>query len=119
MQLNGNANKMCVCVCVRRGKKFNYMDYCSSDRMSLPELDSMLKELGYTDVPMIYFFLRPNNDMSNGLVQLIGDKEICSMCSFVSTVKIIGVFCMVGDVSVYENMNLESNDVIPSTLPLG
>lgn len=55
--------------------KASYVDYCNAKRISMHEINAMLKELDYEDETMIFYYLKPSFDLKNYLVELNNDKN--------------------------------------------
>nr|GEW17643.1 hypothetical protein [Tanacetum cinerariifolium] len=62
-----------------KGGKVNWVDDIDSDIFSIVEVTSMMKELGYENPCMAYYYKKPNTYLDNGLTELAVDKDVCEM----------------------------------------
>ncbi|GJV00947.1 mutator type transposase [Tanacetum coccineum] len=51
-----------------------------------------MKELGYQDPCMAYYYKKPNTDLDNGLTELAVDKDVCEMLMYVDKFKVIELY---------------------------
>ncbi|GKA39374.1 hypothetical protein Tco_0731925 [Tanacetum coccineum] len=62
-----------------KGGKVDWVDDIDSYIFSIVEVTSMMKELGYENPCMAYYYKKPNKDLDNGLTELAVDKDVCEM----------------------------------------
>lgn len=53
-----------------------YIDYFSTDTMFFIEMNAVLEDLKYDEIPMVYYHLEPRKDIGDGLVVLAEDAKI-------------------------------------------
>ena len=58
------------------GAEVDYFDLCDGDRMSVLEINEMVKECGYNKDVILYYYLDPRSDINNGLKELQTDEHI-------------------------------------------
>lgn len=58
------------------GAEVDYFDLCDGDRMSMHEINDMVKECGYNKDVILYYYLDPRSDINNGLKELQTDEHI-------------------------------------------
>nr|GEZ88988.1 transposase, MuDR [Tanacetum cinerariifolium] len=75
-----------------KGSKVNWVDDIDSDIFSIVEVTSMMKELGYENPCMAYYYKKPNTDLDNGLTELAVDKDVCEMLMYVDKFKVIELY---------------------------
>ncbi|GJT57276.1 mutator type transposase [Tanacetum coccineum] len=75
-----------------KGGKVNWVDDIDSDIFSIVEVTSMMKELGYQNLCMAYYYKKPNTDVDNGLTELAIDKDACEMLMYVDKFKVIELY---------------------------
>nr|GEY60301.1 hypothetical protein [Tanacetum cinerariifolium] len=76
-----------------KGGKVNWVDDIDSDIFSIVEVTSMMmKELGYENPCMVYYYKKPNTALDNGLIELAVDKDVCEMLMYVDKVKVIELY---------------------------
>ncbi|BFG24105.1 hypothetical protein CerSpe_103790 [Prunus speciosa] len=69
----------------------DWFDYCDKDRMSMIEIDGMVKELGYEGI-INYWYNIPGGHFDGGLVKLSEDADILDMLTFVPDNRLINIF---------------------------
>ncbi|GKA48609.1 hypothetical protein Tco_0741567 [Tanacetum coccineum] len=62
-----------------RKEVYEKVDDIDSDIFSTVEVTNMMKELGYENPCMAYYYKKPNKDLDNGLTELVVDKDVCEM----------------------------------------
>lgn len=73
--------------------KVNYVDIVDCDEFSVHELDTMIKEIRYTNVqPMWYHFLIPESDLDYGLHALRSDGDVIAFLKYTTKYKLIEVY---------------------------
>ncbi|GJY83671.1 hypothetical protein Tco_0497047, partial [Tanacetum coccineum] len=75
-----------------KGGKVNWVDDIDSDIFFIVEVTSMMKELGYENPCMAYYYKKPNTDLDNGLTELDVDKYVCEMLMYVDKFKVIELY---------------------------
>ncbi|GJR12654.1 hypothetical protein Tco_0795306 [Tanacetum coccineum] len=75
-----------------KGGKVNWVDDIDSDIFSIVEVTSMMKELGYDNPCMAYYYKKPKKDLDNGLTELDVDKDVCEMLIYVDNFKVIELY---------------------------
>ncbi|GJV49211.1 hypothetical protein Tco_1439423 [Tanacetum coccineum] len=75
-----------------KGGMVNWVDDIDSDIFSIVEVTSMMKELGYQNLCMAYYYKKPNTDLDNGLTELAIDKDACEMLMYVDKFKVIELY---------------------------
>ncbi|GJV40798.1 hypothetical protein Tco_1419238 [Tanacetum coccineum] len=75
-----------------KGGKANWVDDVDSDIFSIVEVTSMMKELGYDNPCMAYYYKKPKKDLDNGLTELDVDKDVCEMLIYVDNFKVIKLY---------------------------
>ncbi|KAL6294584.1 hypothetical protein ACE6H2_002726 [Prunus campanulata] len=66
----------------------DWFDYCDKDRMSMTEIDAMLKELGH-DGRINYWYSIPGDNFDGGLVKLSEDADVLDMLVFVPDTRVV------------------------------
>ena len=62
----------------------DHVDLCDGDRMSVLEINEMLKKLGYgKEEAVLYYYLEPTSVLSNGLRQLQIDQHVNRFCCWI------------------------------------
>ncbi|GJZ41685.1 hypothetical protein Tco_0588571 [Tanacetum coccineum] len=56
------------------------------------EVTSMMKELGYQNLCMAYYYKKPNTNLDKGLTELVFDKDVCEMLMYVDKFKVIELY---------------------------
>ncbi|BFG42013.1 hypothetical protein CerSpe_282870 [Prunus speciosa] len=69
----------------------DWFDYCDKDRMSMTEIDGMVKELGYEGI-INYWYNIPGGHFYGGLVKLSEDADVLDMLTFVPDTRLINIF---------------------------
>ncbi|KAJ9565732.1 hypothetical protein OSB04_001698, partial [Centaurea solstitialis] len=73
--------------------KINYVDLVNGDELSMHEIDTMVKELGYSGkYPMYYHFLTPECNLDVGLRALGNDQDVLNLIKYTLTTKVIEVY---------------------------
>ncbi|GJZ28145.1 hypothetical protein Tco_0572792 [Tanacetum coccineum] len=75
-----------------KGGKVNWVDDIDSNIFSIVEVTSMMKELGYENPCMAYYYKKPNTELDNGLIELAVDKDVCEMLMYVDKFKVIELY---------------------------
>ncbi|GJU45557.1 hypothetical protein Tco_1202823 [Tanacetum coccineum] len=75
-----------------KGGKVNWVDDIDSDIFSIVEVTSMMKELGYENSCMAYYYKKPNTYLDNGLTELDVDKDVYEMLMYVDKFKVIELY---------------------------
>ncbi|PWA41172.1 transposase, MuDR, MULE transposase domain protein [Artemisia annua] len=74
------------------GGKVNWVDDIDADLFSVVEVSNMMKELGYENAPMAYYYKKPTTDLDNGLTKLDIDKDVLDMLNYVDKYKVMEVY---------------------------
>ncbi|CAL8095357.1 unnamed protein product [Prunus armeniaca] len=69
----------------------DWFDYCDKDRMSMTEIDAMVKELGHEGL-INYWYSIPGDSFDGGLVKLSEDTDVLDMLVFVPDTRVINIF---------------------------
>ncbi|CAL9017840.1 unnamed protein product [Prunus brigantina] len=69
----------------------DWFDYCDKDRMSITEIDAMVKELGHEGL-INYWYNIPGDSFDGGLVKLSEDTDVLDMLVFVPDTRVINIF---------------------------
>ena len=69
------------------------MDICNVERRSIRELNKMVEELGHADATLIYYYVEPDKDLSNGLRELSTDQHINMFCEWAYTFIVMEMYC--------------------------
>ncbi|GJX44251.1 mutator type transposase [Tanacetum coccineum] len=64
----------------------------SSAKLVYLEVTSMMKELGYENPCMAYYYKKPNTNLDNGLTELVFDKDVYEMLMYVDKFKVIKLY---------------------------
>nr|GEY10662.1 transposase, MuDR [Tanacetum cinerariifolium] len=75
-----------------KGGKVNWVDDIDSDIFSIVKVTSMIKELGYENPFMAYYYKKPNTNLDNGHTELAVDKDVCEMLMYVDKFKVIELY---------------------------
>ena len=76
------------------GGEVDHIDLCDGDRMSVLEINEMLKKLGYgEEEAVLYYYLEPTSVLPDGLRQLQTDQHVNQFCSWVQEYKVMEVYC--------------------------
>ncbi|GJW48108.1 mutator type transposase [Tanacetum coccineum] len=75
-----------------QGWMVNWVDDIDSDIFSIVEVTSMMKELGYQNLCMAYYYKKPNTYLDNGLTKLAIDKDAYEMLMYVDKFKVIELY---------------------------
>ncbi|XP_020411996.1 uncharacterized protein LOC18788539 [Prunus persica] len=69
----------------------DWFDYCDKDRMSMTEIDAMVKELGHEGL-INYWYSIQGDSFDGGLVKLSEDTDVLDMLVFVPDTRVINIF---------------------------
>ena len=69
------------------------IDLCSAEKMSILELNKMVKKLGHRRAAILYYYVEPNKDLSNGLRELCTDEDVNKFSRWAYKFKVMEVFC--------------------------
>ncbi|PQQ18684.1 uncharacterized protein Pyn_30041 [Prunus yedoensis var. nudiflora] len=69
----------------------DWFNYCDKDRMSMTEIDAMVKELRYESM-INYWYNIPGDHFDGGLVELSEDADVLDMLVFVPDTRLINIF---------------------------
>ena len=69
------------------------IDLCSAEKMSILELNKMVGKLGHRRAAILYYYVEPNKDLSNGLRELCTDEDVNKFSEWVYKFKVMEVFC--------------------------
>ncbi|GKA28740.1 hypothetical protein Tco_0714985 [Tanacetum coccineum] len=87
------------------GSKVNWINNIDSDAYSVNEVSNMMKNIGYDNVGMEFYFKERKTKLDKGLRKLATDSDVMEMLKFVSMYKVIDFYV---DHFVYkEPMNVE------------
>lgn len=77
-----------------KGGKVNWIDTIDSERFSVVEVATMMKELGFENGSsgMDFFYKLPNTDLDNGLRKLETEKDVLELMTHVSKYKVIDLY---------------------------
>ncbi|GJZ91253.1 hypothetical protein Tco_0663180 [Tanacetum coccineum] len=67
-----------------RGGKANWFDDVDADSFSAIEVQTMVKDLGYDNKDLQFYYKIPNSNLDIGLKPLSCDKDVMEMCNYVS-----------------------------------
>ena len=70
----------------------DHVDICDAERMSIFELNKMVAKLGHRRATILYYYLEPNKDLSNGLRKLCIDDDVNKFSGWAYKFKVIEVF---------------------------
>ena len=70
-----------------------YVDMVDIEEFSIHEMDAIMKGLGYSVLPVIYYHFRvPKGDMHFGLQALGNDDDVLNLAQYVKEHKLIRVY---------------------------
>ncbi|GJX27744.1 hypothetical protein Tco_0235823 [Tanacetum coccineum] len=75
-----------------KGGKANWFDDVDVDSFSAIEVQTMVKDLGYLNKDLQFYYKIPNSNLDIGLKPLSCDKDVMEMCHYVSKCKVMDVF---------------------------
>ncbi|GKA13361.1 hypothetical protein Tco_0693007 [Tanacetum coccineum] len=74
------------------GSKVNWIDNIDSDAYSVNEVSDMMKNIGYDNVGMEFYFKERKTKLDKGLRKLATDSDVMEMLKFVSMYKVIDLY---------------------------
>nr|GEW55923.1 transposase, MuDR [Tanacetum cinerariifolium] len=77
---------------VYKGGNADWFDDVDVDGFSVLEVSGMVKELGYENPQMKFYYKKPTADLDKGLEPLRKDIDVLDMLSYVNKYKLIEVF---------------------------
>ncbi|GJY90366.1 mutator type transposase [Tanacetum coccineum] len=75
-----------------RGGKANWFEDVDADSFSAIEVQTMVKDLGYVNKDLQFYYKIPNSNLDIGLKPLSCEKDVMKMCDYVSKCKVMDVF---------------------------
>ncbi|GKG01379.1 hypothetical protein Tco_0306084, partial [Tanacetum coccineum] len=91
-----------------KGGNADWFDDVDADGFSVLEVSGMVKELGYENPQMKFYYKKPTADLDKGLEPLSKDIDVLDMLSYVNKYKLMEVFIEhLVDNSVMDTIDLE------------
>nr|GEY43583.1 transposase, MuDR [Tanacetum cinerariifolium] len=72
-----------------KGGKVNWIDTIDFDKFSINDVSDMMKNIGYDNVAMEYYFKKPNTELDKGLRKLATNSDVLEMLKFVPKYKVL------------------------------
>ena len=73
------------------GGEVDYFDLCDGDRMTMQEINGMVKRYDYNNEVIFYYYLDPRNDINHGLKEFQTNKHIREFYSWAEWFKLMEV----------------------------
>nr|GFA42886.1 transposase, MuDR [Tanacetum cinerariifolium] len=77
---------------VYKGGNADWFDDVDADGFSVLEVSAVVKELGYENPQMKFYYKKPTADLDKGLEPLSKDIDVLDMLSYVNKYKLMEVF---------------------------
>nr|GEV90517.1 hypothetical protein [Tanacetum cinerariifolium] len=96
---------------VYKGGNADWFDGVDANGFSVLEVSGMVKELGYENPQMKFYYTKPTADLDKGLEPLSKDIDVLDMLSYVNKYKLMEMFIVHPlDNSVMDTIDLEQED---------